>query len=328
MKTIALLILLPGFFHSFAQENYLEYHRTFVRIDNDILSNDLNLASIRLDTIYATYPFIYAAHCIKALQICCASNDSVRAGKWLQKAFRQGVPLWVIRNNGLTSGVYDFTQTQEIILQYDSLHAVYRSSIRRDIAARIDSLLETDQQKTRRVNDGFFLFRHTLYGLSWLKNNKRQFALINGIIDQYGFPGERLIGLPSYYEDSAQAYKNIQLYGPSLTDHRTYVMLIHYYSTPRKDINDKLISNTIGGFLPPDQFGGLNDFMARYGKNKYGDYRYYNVWHKDPDRQHLSEISRRRNAVGLSDPAEQTRNEKINMARRKSNTANSAILLE
>ena len=80
--------------------------------------------------------------------------------------------------------------------------------------------------------------------------------------------------------------------------------------------------------MPPDLFGTLNDFMARYGKNKYGDYRYYNVWHKDPDAQHVSEINERRQAIGLSSTVEQNRNENLKTVRRKSNASKSEIILE
>jgi hypothetical protein len=81
---------------SFGQD-YIEYHRTFHRIDEDVLARNYPLAIDRLDSIYANYDFIYAKHCFKALQICITANDSIKADKWLTKSFQQGIPLWMIR---------------------------------------------------------------------------------------------------------------------------------------------------------------------------------------------------------------------------------------
>lgn len=68
--------------------------------------------------------------------------------------------------------------------------------------------------------------------------------------------------------------------------------------------------------------------MARWGKKKYGDFKYYNVWHADPDKNNYPDISARRQLIGLSNLGEKDRNGKINAERRKSRTCNSTILLE
>ena len=311
---------------SFGQ-NYCEYQKTFNCIDNDILSNNLSLASKRLDSIYNSYEFVYAKHCIKALQICCLQNDTINSDKWLRKCFIQGVPFWIIRDNQITSKVLNYSQTNNTLKLYDSLRTVYKSSINTSISKTIDSLLVIDQKFTDKVNNGFLLFRHTIYGIRWIKNNQRQFSIIKNIIDHYGFPGEKLIGLSHLYQDSVETYKSVMFYGPSIDDYRTYIMLIHYYSNPGKDINNKLIASVRQGFLPPYQYGALNDFIARYGKKKI-NYGFYNVWHEDPNKQNISGINLRRQFIGLSTLEEQNRNNQINKERRKNKTNNSTIILE
>jgi hypothetical protein len=311
----------------FAQD-YIEYQRIINRIDEDVLNKEYFSAIKRLDSLYEKFDFIYSRHCFKALQICSVSQDSLNTDKWLEKSFIQGVPIWMTRTNELTKHTLKYTTTQTTIDRYDSLRNIYNNSINLELRSIIDSLYVIDQQFTTKVNDGFILFRNTYHGIRWLKNNKKQFAIINEIIDKYGYPDERLIGLPRYLEDSSQHIKNFNFWGPSLLENKTYIMLIHYYSSPRADINNKLLKNIKLGYLPPYQYGALNDFMARWGKKKYGEFEYYNVWHKDPDNSKDDDIDKRRKSIGLNSYEQQNRNMLVFRERRKNHTANSEIILE
>ena len=325
VQIIAFSILLSS--NLFAQD-YIEYQRIINRIDEDVLNNEYYIAIERLDSIYENFDFIYARHCFKALQICCVSQDSLNAEKWLKKSFIQGVPIWKVRNNDLTKNVFKYSTSQTTIKQYDSLKNIYNNSINHDLRNKIDSLFEIDQKYTRKVNDGFFLLRYSYYGLRWLKNNKKQFKIINEIIDKHGYPGEKLIGLHNCIEDSAQYIKQFNYRGPLLRETDTYIMLIHYYSNSRADINNKLLENIYLGNLPPYQYGAINDFMARWGKKKCRDFKYYNVWHKDPDKSNYTAIDRRRNSIGLNSYEQQKRNNSTWDERIKNNTVNSEIILE
>jgi len=313
--------------NSFGQ-NYIDYQRTFNLIDEDILIQNNKSAIERLDSIYSNYEFIFAKHCIKALQICISVNDSISADKWLAKCFMQGVPLWVIRNDDITKKSLQYSTTYTTIQKFDSLYSIYKASIDINLSRKIDSLFTIDQKYTHKINDGFFALRYTIYYLQWLKNNKRQFAIIDNIIDIYGFPGERLLGLGDMTEDSS-SIKFFKRNGLSfLGDKRVYFMLIHYYTTPRKDINDKLLHNVINGFIPAYQFGALNDFMARWGKKRYGDYQYFNVWHQDNKPENLDKINKRRLSIGLNTFEQQKRNIAIDNKLWKDKKVNLEIILE
>lgn len=306
-------------------QDYINYQKIINRTDEDVIANNLSTALLRFDTVYNNYSFIYSRHCIKALQISCAANDSARVAKWLEKAFKQGVPLWVIRVNKLAAQSLGYSSTQPVITNYDTLRAEYKASINYHLAQRIDSLLKTDQELTELVNNGFFLFRYTIYYYRWRKNNKKQFAEINSIIDTYGYPGERLIGLPVSYEDSANLAGDIAFYGPVLKDARAFTMLVHYLSKPGENISDKLRANVVSGHLPARQYASLSDFMAEYGKQHF---TYYNSWHHDPDKAHTGSINNRRSAIGLNSFERQQQNDSLWREWRKNRIAGNQIILE
>ena len=282
----------------------------------------------RLDSIYSKYDFIYAKHCIKALQICITANDSIKADKWLEKCFKQGIPVWMIRTNEITNKSITYSTTQKTLNSFDSLHSIYLSSVNTNLREKIDSLLVIDQKYTRRVNDGFVLLR-PIHWLQWGINNKRQLELLKHIIETYGYPEERLIGL-SNIQDSVAFAKHFTFWGPSeLRDSRVQIMLQHCYSTWHKidfDFKDTLYKNLCNGNMPAFQYAKITDFMLP-DKPKHINDKY---WLRDRYcEMNCNEIiNRNRYSIGLNTSEQERRNMLIERERRKNQKANSEIMLE
>lgn len=308
-------------------QNYIDYQRIITRINDDILNNDFSKTIERLDSIYVNYNFIFAKECVKALQICCYLNDSINVDKWLSKSFKQGIPLWIIRTNELTKKSLCYTTTQNTINKYDSLRSIYKASLNPEISKLFDSLYIIDQRYTSKVNDGFFLFRHTIYGLMWLRNNKREFLILNKIIDQYGYPGERLIGLDPHFEDSAVASKHLVFWGPVvIQEFRAKYMLMHYFSNYRKNGNDfinKLFLSLESGYIQTYCYADLNSFIYHQSRKKYGTRYYINKYNND-----TVATNNARKMIGLGTVEQTKRMGNVNIERRKNKKLNSEIILE
>lgn len=326
MKTfLYLLLMLPLTAHA---QDYIQYQRIFNRIDDDIIANNVQQAIPRLDSVYKNYSFIFARHCVKALQICGKINDSLNADKWLTKAFIQGVPLTVLDANALTKKSLQYPTTSKTIKAYDSLRSLYLNSFNHSIAHTIDSLLKVDQRKTKKINFGFILLRYTVYWPAWLHNNKTQYRFISKIVDDYGYPGERLIGLPEDYNDTAWTNKSFSRFVPNIFDRRVQTMLMHCYSNPRKDINTTLFQNVTSGYLTPKQYAIIQDFLAEYGRSKYGTYTRTGEWFPIPKHNNLVETDTLRHKLGLNTLAQKHRNDSIFNQRVKDRTADQEIILE
>ena len=308
-------------------QDYIAYQKILNRIDEDIINNNLPNASLRLDTVYSGYQFIYARHCMKALQICCTANDTQRANVWLGKAFVQGISPWMIRANDACNKVLSYPGAQKILANYTNLHKQYLAGIKQPLARQVDSLLKIDYAHTHKVNDGFVLLRHTLYGLQWLRNNKRQFKIINKMIDTYGYPGEKLIGLPDFVTDSAKGYKDYCWLGPDveLQDRRVQFMLIHYFSSPRPGINDKLMPQVHNGNLPARQYAIFNDFMAENGRRHYP---HYYAWMEYNGKDDIVALNDLRAQIGLNAWQQQQRNKERSNELMKGHRKNKEIILE
>lgn len=280
-------------------QNYFDYTRLITQTDSFIITGNHHDAMLQMDFIDKNFDFIYASHCVKGLQLSLKNSDSLRSTKWLNRCLTQGVPLWMLKQHEITSKVFNSSFYSPIIAQYDSFRAIYLSRINLKIRKAIDSLTEIDQFRTRRVNDGFILFRHPVYGIQWLNRNRKNFEFIKSITEQYGFPGERLIGFDPNFDDSIEMKRYFSYYGPEPLETSAYIMLIHYYSSPRKNINSLLIDQVRKGYLSSYQFASINDFISEYGKSKNDSTGFYNEWHSDSDSTQNKMINSRRAFIGL-----------------------------
>jgi hypothetical protein len=328
MKKLSIFIFLIIINNQLFSQDYIQYQRLFNQIDEDVLSKNYTIATQRLDSIYSRFDFIYAKHCMKALEICVTANDSLNANKWLEKCFKQGIPLWIIRNNEITKHALDFTRSKQTLIYYDSLHLIYSSSIDTTLENKLDSLLRIDQKYTHKVNDGFVLFL-PYYWLRWVINNNRQLKQLKQIIETYGYPEENLIGLPQM-QDSAKFCKHLTFWGASeLRDSRMQIMLQHCYSTWHEVDNEfinTLLLNVHNGNMPAFQFALIIDFMypnkPAYLNNTY----FFREKHINEMAKEI--INQNRQQIGLNTIDQEQRNILIERERRKNKKANSQIMLE
>ncbi len=315
---------------SIKAQDYFAYQRICNRADNDIQANDLPTAAQRYDSLYKNYQFIYGFHSFKALQVACKLQDEARICKWLTKCITQGIPLWMVRANDITNPILNYNYTQTIIQAYDSLHSIHLSSIDTVLANRMWTMILKDQRRTEKVNNGFFLFK-VVYYPRWLYNNKKQLDALIKIMDTIGYPGEKLCGFRPDLIDSTIAYNLFKQKGPTCIRHTSgQTMLMHAYSNPRRDIQDKLYKNVANGNMPAYQYAIAVDFMAEYGRQKYGTYSHYYEWfrRKSTPADTIAVVDIRRHAIGLNTLAQAEKNGILYNQYYREHKTNSAILPE
>lgn len=313
---------------SASAQDYVAYQRCINRVDQDIMKREWVSATQRMDSLYRDYDFIYARHCVKGLQLALRQEDEQRAAQWLGRSILQGVPLWVLRQNELCHLVFTMPSGQAVLARYDSLHGVYLSRIDTALARRIQHMTDADTRYTRRVNNGFIPLRHTLYGLQWIRHNKQQTRELEQIIRQYGFPEEKLIGLPQNISDSGLWAGFMQREGIDLVlQHKqAFFMLLHYFSTKRQDLNALLLPQVAIGNLPPYQYARINDYLSRNTSAQ--DYPRYYDFGSMPDEEDLAVVDQRRDSLGLPPYEEQQWKRQLRWDARKNSKLGREILLE
>lgn len=328
-KFLVVLLLFrfcPYFTYS---QGYIEYHRIINRINIDVIENSLDNASARFDSIIERFDFIYAKHTFQALQIECTRNDSIRITKWLQKCYLQGITKWRIQNNEYIRLSAGFKHVIESVVNSDSLNNIYLNSRNDSLNKVIDSLFEIDQSITRKLNNGFFLFR-PFYALAWRKNNFLQYNVIIELTKSYGYPGDRLLSSLWGKEDSSE-YKKLSFYGPFPGHNKTFFMMLHSCSHRKLNLNDSILwVNLEKGNISPLDLACILDFRAIWGKN---DGRgVYMAWYteiKDESEKNSEKnIDFRRNEIGLRSLKDQNRILDVYYEKRRRNELNNMIILD
>ncbi|MBL7837917.1 MAG: hypothetical protein JNM67_10405 [Bacteroidetes bacterium] len=329
MKVLSFLMLLTFCsIHSNVRAlDYFHYQKLVNSLDDKIIESKYEETISTLDSIYNNFNFVYARHCVKALQICLRVRDEERSALWLNKAVLAGVPQWYLKQLTSLRAIHYIPSCKLILKQYDSLHQIYLKRINRKLADYIDSLYDIDQFRTKRVNDGFAPLRISIYGLQWINNNKRQWKLLQQVMTTYGFPGEQLLGLPKMFEDTSVMFKNNVYRFNQLDAYQTYIMLIHCYSRKTKSINDLLYRAVKLGQMPAYQYAAINDFMAEYGYKAYSR-NYFNQWHTTKDSTMFNDIMIRRREIGLNTLEQKHKNEQVSAGRRKAKTYYEEVFLE
>lgn len=312
---------------SLANEDYIRYQRMLHRADVYIYQQQPASAQLVMDSVLQEYSFVYARHCVKGLQLALQLQDDPRAEAWLQRCLLQGVPLWMLRNNGITAGLWNRPFAAQVIGHADSFYSVYLSCIDTNLRKRVAKMTEKDARRTRRVNNGIVPLRYTVYALSWWRHNRRQAREIASVIRRYGYPGERLIGLPPMLEDSLKTAAFMQKEGINivLQQREALFMLLHYFSTRRMDMNELLYPEIAKGNLPPMQYARINDYLSINTSDK----RYPSYGVHDPGQgKQMDSVDQRRAAIGIYPVEWQLQLQERHKQLRKSNRIESEIIFD
>ena len=293
-KYFSMLFLVSCF--STNAQSYIDYNFLKDKGQECIIDKKFQEAQIYYDSIYNNYDFIYAGDCFVGLKLAVQNNDSIRANKFLLKGISMGVPIKLVKNDEFLNKNLKFDLWHGISQEkIDSLLLIYNNRINKELVRQISIMYVADQKATFKVNKSF------LYYFKWRIVSKRNAKIIKEIIQTYGYPGEKLLGVQLSTNKNGDTVCNP--YYPNRSSE--YFMLIHYFSDKVSDWEEyqQLLYNQLeNGNLRPSQYADFCDFKARWKKSKrQGTDYFYNEWHYDPDTTRIPEINKRRAEIGLLD---------------------------
>lgn len=311
--SILLFFLLHLNLQLHSQDNiHFKYWETYYNLEECVIDSNYKKALEYYHGLYQQYEFIYANHAFMGLQLCALNADQKNSKKYIEQCYKSGILEDVIRNNILIKEhIPNFEQYH---INYDSLRALYWSRINLEIREEIIKMDSLDNIATDKVNKSF------LHYFQWRRVSKRNAKRIFEIIEKYGYPGEKLIGINQNQQliDSLSEYK----VGYNIFNHayRTTNILVHYFSNHTRNYQDKnliLREELLKGNIEAADYAVLHDFQAQWKLTKLDNEFYYNVWHHDPH-QRIKEINIRRKKIGLKPEDYQKKKKKYIIKNRKS----------
>lgn len=308
MRSFFLLIFLfPVYAYSqLPGHDYLEYNRKITEISVLIFEGDEETALQRFDSLYETYGYVFGAHVYMGLQLAAKKGDEEKGFKYLGRAIQTGVKKALIQSDSIICGLKQQNpgRWEAVFNQYETYRENYLARINTTYKHLMDSIYADDQDLTQKLNNSILM--RPYYWLLWKKKNKEHVQSVRSLMDEYGYPGEKIMGISSLdFIDTITPIKN--RYGTNcfISFHKTLFILVHYYSDRREDMNAFFLTQVKNGNMTAYEYAVVNDFMAAHGKRKY-DSLYYNVWQDAPAEQY-EQVNRNRSGIGLCDLSVQKR---------------------
>jgi hypothetical protein len=298
LKTYTLTLLLFISFSATYAQNYFDYHKLVAKAENDILAGKNNRALHKFEKLFESYDFVYAIDYFTAAQLAATTEQSGRAINYLRKGITRGIRLKLITDNEILRDLQTHTEWKQFVLDYEGLRQIYLRSIDQKLCEKVKALFESDLLVTRDIA-GTEKFSTSLVGIKHKKQIRRNGEALIDLILQHGFPGERLIGLEECANSITDEEEHIIGNNVMLNAKMVFMMLMHYYSEPNRDINAILYREVKKGNLPPDQYAIIQDYLTEWGNGRFGDYKYYNQSRTELENGEERAINERRSVIGL-----------------------------
>ncbi len=303
MRIILIIILSVFSIKIYSQTNYIEYHKKARFIDSLIIDSNYTESIDKYNELFSEYDFIFAEDCFRAIQTATYINDTINAFNFLNRGATQGITMQQITRDSILTDLKKLHSWSIFKDEYKNLRKRYLSNINTELRMKINELYDLDQKyrDKHELHPWNFLWRPFI----WKKWKKVTKSIVENdlipLIKEYGFPGEKLIGL----DESTFHYKHKY---DHLYSNFAFIILIHYYSIPRpSELNAILLQNIKSGNISPKQYASLIDFQAQWGKGKFYNGLHYNEWHKSTIKKDLLKINKARIKIGLESLSEQKR---------------------
>lgn len=289
MKIFLWLTALFISYPSLAQ-NYVEYYHALNKAKVSVIEGDRATATNLYFDTFQKFEFAFARDCYNAIELAASAEDETKLVYFIKRGLQQGIPFEIIaRMKSLES----FKKTpfwKDVLQQKDSLRTLYNASINWEIRNEVTQMFREDQEIRERYYQVGILKRKKT-GKQWEALNTTQVKRLIEITKQYGFPGERLIGL-----DTDEMHPKITT--SSLSAGMPIVLFIHHFSQPNSSYDKLLLTQISLGNILNEHYATICDFEAKFGKNKYPNNGHYALKHT-PKKFTSEEFTNKRNAIGL-----------------------------
>ena len=284
MKKILISLFVLISLNIFGQNNYKDYYNYRYKAENQIFNNDFDSALYYYDKAFSTVDYIIVRELYNVSVIAAIKKDSSLFVSTMCKAISQGLELstGIAKKNKY---IRKYNKKLNFVLntKYDSCHAIYLETYNLGLKDKLVKM-ETADQKCRKAKP-----------FSWdsiIKVDSINIMKLKAIINEYGFPGEEVIG-----------YCNEGYFIGFPTD-----IIVHHSS--EVDLSDSLIINAIyKGRYSPYQYAMRYDYHHTNYTNKIKEderdsvkayYILFSSRLKDADKKTISIVNNWRSEILLN----------------------------
>jgi hypothetical protein len=273
--------------------NDVEYFQFINEAESFILNDDYTSALKYYKKAFNTNTKPIANNCFTAAQVSATCNCLNYFIYFSRKGFENGITFIDLVKDSILK---DFIKANNLDLRlnqyYKNDSEVYEKNVDFDLKNKLNKLSNIDNKwKIQYIdslssidNENKILYHRIYDSIVAVIVEKELIPIIN----DYGFPGERLIGIEKVGNNNNFSFSN----------NRALFILLHYYSIPRDCRYNELFKKELKkGNLSPAHYASIVDFQNKFGIEKCLE-NYFCQWH-EPENFNINQVNLRRKAIGL-----------------------------
>ena len=245
----ALFLLNQPGIQAAGKHNYTRYHQEITRAEQLITEERFIEALQVYETVIKSYEFIFLRDYQVICQLALMTGNVEESFEWMKEGIKAGWKMKSIRKNKLLIGLKNYPEWKIIREQYDSLHDIYLKRIISQLREEVKNMFRKDQKKALGA-----LFKLTdraqiRYGEEkFAPQSEKQLLRIVEIMNDHGYPGERLIG--------NEMWMNV-----ILSHHNSISEAYNWKDTIYSFIKPRLLEAVKTGYMSPYSYAIIEDWL-------------------------------------------------------------------
>lgn len=219
-----ILLCCSSIIHASGNLDYTIYHQQIVLAETLIASEKYEAALQVYETLFNEYKFVFLRDYQIATQLALLLNEEQRAKTFLINGIKSGWTIKSIRKNRFLDELRKNEDWKSIKKQYRNLNEKYQSSLNQNLKKSVKKMFSKDQQK---AFGALFRFRPKVRDRyaeeKFAPHSEKQITAFLLIFNEYGYPGEQLIGndfwmstIISHHNSISTNYNNKDTLYPSI----------------------------------------------------------------------------------------------------------------
>ena len=177
------------------EEDYLDYHLKIRQAEALIAENSFKRALNVYQEVFSSYSFVFLRDYKIAAQLAWQMGDGSKACEFVKSGIAGGWKMKDIKQTKFLKSLRSTTEFKTVKADYDSLRDVYLKRINSELRWEVRKMSWKDQWKALMALFRFSEKGQARYGeRKFAPKNELRLQRVLEIIEDYGYPGERLIG--------------------------------------------------------------------------------------------------------------------------------------
>jgi hypothetical protein len=177
------------------QENYLDYHSKVIEGEQLIVEGKYATAIHLFDSLFKQFDFLFLRDVKVATELSAFENDYKSGLEFTRLGIKAGWTLKSINKNDNLRPIREQQEWAKITKAYDSLRKIYLSRLNFQVKELVHEMIKKDQKKAfgaiLRIGQKS---KRRYAEKKFAPHSEDQLEKLEPILDEYGYPGERIIG--------------------------------------------------------------------------------------------------------------------------------------